>query len=134
MIDAREVEPVQAIRALTGRGVDASLESTGRPDVLRQAVDSLGARGTCVVLGAPRMGTTASFDVIDLISSGKVIRGAMEGDSVPDIFIPQLIELHRQGRFPFDRLIRFYPFDCINAAAADSRRGGAIKPVLRLPQ
>jgi aryl-alcohol dehydrogenase len=43
-----------------------------------------------------------------------------------------LIELHRQGRFPFDRLITFYTFDEINQAAADSESGAAIKPILRM--
>jgi aryl-alcohol dehydrogenase len=66
-----------------------------------------------------------------LMSPGKAIRGIIQGDSVPELFIPQLIELHRQGRFPFDRLIKFYTLDEINQAAADSESGATIKPVLR---
>jgi aryl-alcohol dehydrogenase len=62
---------------------------------------------------------------------GRTIRGIIEGDSVPDIFIPQLIELWRQGLFPFDRLIKFYPLAEINQAAADSESGAVLKPVLR---
>jgi aryl-alcohol dehydrogenase len=62
--------------------------------------------------------------------AGQIVGGAIEGDSVPQIFIPQLIDLWRQGRFPFDRLIRFYPFDRINEAAADSASGATLKPVL----
>jgi aryl-alcohol dehydrogenase len=60
-----------------------------------------------------------------------MVRGIIEGDSVPDIFIPQLIDLYSQGRFPFDRLLTFYPFDQINQAATDSERGETIKPPLR---
>jgi aryl-alcohol dehydrogenase len=67
-----------------------------------------------------------------LMSPGKTVRGIIQGDSVPELFIPQLIELYRQGRFPFDRLIKFYSFDEINQAAADSETGVAIKPVLRM--
>jgi Zn-dependent alcohol dehydrogenase len=62
----------------------------------------------------------------------KRILGIIEGDSVPELFIPQLIELYRQGRFPFDRLIRFYRLDQINQAAKDSEAGVTIKPVLRV--
>jgi aryl-alcohol dehydrogenase len=47
-------------------------------------------------------------------------------------FIPQLIELYRQGRFPFDRLIKFYAFEDINMAIDDAAKGLTIKPVLRI--
>ncbi|MFL6636626.1 MAG: hypothetical protein ACJ8HJ_30405 [Massilia sp.] len=46
-------------------------------------------------------------------------------------FIPELIELYRQGRFPFDRLGKFYSFDQVNQAMADSEAGLTIKPILR---
>jgi aryl-alcohol dehydrogenase len=48
-----------------------------------------------------------SFDVNNLMILGKGIRGILEGESVPDIFIPQLIELNAQGRFPFEKLMKF---------------------------
>ena len=41
-----------------------------------------------------------------------------------------MIDLYAQGRFPFDKLISFYPFDAINQAVEDQRVGRAIKPVL----
>ena len=73
-----------------------------------------------------------SFDVNDLMIRGKGIRGILEGESVADIFIPQLIELNAQGRFPFEKLITFYSLDQINQAAQDSERGDTIKPIIRL--
>ena len=45
-----------------------------------------------------------------------------------------IIELFQAGRFPFDRLIRFYDFSDINRAIADARGGDTIKPVLRIGQ
>ena len=48
----------------------------------------------------------------------------------PTVFIPRLLELHRQGRFPVDRLVRNYPFAEVNTAIADSLSGATIKPVL----
>jgi aryl-alcohol dehydrogenase len=41
--------------------------------------------------------------------------------------------LYRQGRFPYDRLIKFYEFDDINTAIDDAAKGLSIKPVLRMP-
>ena len=62
---------------------------------------------------------------------GKTVRGVIEGDSVPEVFIPLLIELNRRGRFPFERLIRYHDLDEINGAAEDAEGGGTLKPVLR---
>jgi aryl-alcohol dehydrogenase len=59
--------------------------------------------------------------------------GIVEGESTPDVFIPVLIELHRQGRFPFDKLVTYYPFEKINEAIQDSETGTTIKPIVRMP-
>lgn len=74
------------------------------------------------------------FDVNNLLLKGRSIRGIVEGDSVPQVFIPQLIELHRRGRFPYDKLVKFYPLAEINQAVKDSESGVTLKAVLRMPQ
>jgi aryl-alcohol dehydrogenase len=43
------------------------------------------------------------------------------------------VELHGQGRFPFDELIRVYDFSDIQQAADDAAAGTVVKPVLRMP-
>jgi aryl-alcohol dehydrogenase len=62
--------------------------------------------------------------------NGKVIRGCVEGDANPSEFIPRLLALHAQGRFPMDAIVRHYDAVDIEKAVADSRSGSAIKPVL----
>ena len=47
-------------------------------------------------------------------------------------FIPKLIEYYREGRFPFDKLIKFYPFEQINEAFEASNKGECIKAVLTM--
>lgn len=132
-VNAAEEDSVEAVQRITnGLGVDYSLESTGVPAVLRQAIDALDIGGVCGVVGAPALGTEATFDWNGLMVPGKTVRGIVEGDSVPDIFIPQLIDLYAQGRFPFDKLVKFYPLEEINQAAADSERGDTLKPVVRM--
>jgi aryl-alcohol dehydrogenase len=106
-----------------------SVEATGVPEVLRQAVDCLALRGVCGAVGAAPFGAEVHLDMLGLML-GRTVRGIVEGDSVPQIFIPQLLDLHRQGRFPFDRLIRFYPFEEIGQAAAAPASGEVVKPVV----
>ncbi|KIO49647.1 NAD(P)-dependent alcohol dehydrogenase [Nitrosospira sp. NpAV] len=131
-VNSRETDPVSAVREITGGGVDFTLESSGRPAVLRQAIDALAIGGSCGIVGAPALGTEASFDVNGLMTAGKRIIGIVEGESKPDLFIPALVELYRDGRFPFDKLVKFYPLDQINQAAEDSEKGLTIKPIVRL--
>jgi aryl-alcohol dehydrogenase len=61
---------------------------------------------------------------------GNTIRGVVEGDSDPQLHVPELLGLWKQGRFPVDRLVRHYPFAKINEAVEDAVRGDVIKPVL----
>jgi len=133
-VNSREEDPVVAIQAITGSGVEFSLDSTGIPAVIRAAVEALRARGTCGIVAASKLGTEITFDANHVMQGCKGIRGIVEGDSIPSIFIPQLVELFMQGRFPIDRLVRFYDFDDIDQAAHDSESGITIKPVIRIAQ
>ncbi|MBR0911568.1 NAD(P)-dependent alcohol dehydrogenase [Bradyrhizobium japonicum] len=129
VINPRETNPIQAIQDITGGGSDFSLEASGNLTALRQAVDSIKILGECGMIGAPPFGSEISLDAWGLLL-GRKVRGICEGDSVPDLFIPKLVELYKQGRFPFDKLVKFYPFDQINQAVEDSEKGRTIKAVL----
>lgn len=58
--------------------------------------------------------------------------GIVEGESTPDAFIPMLVELHRQGRLPFDHMVKLYALEQINEAIRDSEHGTTIKPIVRM--
>lgn len=130
-IDASKEDPVEAIRSITGGGADYSLEVSGLPAVLRQAVECLRETGICGQVGAAPYGAEVSFDATCLLR-GRTVRGVIMGDSLPDVFIPRLIALHESGRLPFERLIVTFPFERINDASAASLSGEVIKPVLSL--
>jgi aryl-alcohol dehydrogenase len=130
VVDGTAAEPVAAIQALTGgEGAQYALECTGLPQVVRQAVDCLRLTGVCGVVGVAPLGTEFTLDMNGILF-GRTVRGIIEGDSIPDIFIPQLIELWRQGRFPFDKLIRFYPLTEIEEAVQASESGTVLKAIL----
>lgn len=132
-VDNSRADAEEAVRAACGgRRVSCSIDTTAHPRVLRQAVESLATPGVCISLGLARAGAEMTQD-INHLGNGRTIRGVTEGESVPEVMIPALIELWRAGRFPFDRLIRKYPWADINQAAADLQSGAAIKPVLVMP-
>lgn len=117
---------------LTGGGVDFALDTTGLSAVAQTAAMALGRRGVLGLSGASPPGEVLSLDMTAIMSTGRVVRGVVEGDADPHRFIPELIELHLGGRFPFDRLVKFYPFEAINEAIADGEEGRTVKPVLRM--
>jgi aryl-alcohol dehydrogenase len=131
-VNAAQTDPVAAIRELTHGGVDTSLEASGVPGVLRQAVDVLASDSVCGLIGGPPLGTEERLDVNGLLSTGRTVRGLVEGHSVPQTFIPKLVDLWRAGRLPIDRIVRAYDFDQINEAADAALAGDVVKPVLRI--
>jgi aryl-alcohol dehydrogenase len=131
-VNGREADAVEEIRRITGGGADYALDTTGLPALIQQCVEGVRQRGTAAILGASSPDAVIKLPANAFMQSCKTLMGVVEGDSVPDVVIPQLIDLHMQGRFPFDRLVRFYDFDQINQAAADAASGTAIKPILRI--
>lgn len=126
---ASESIPAAIDRLTEGLGADFAIETTGNVGVLEEAIGVLAAGGRCAVIGAPRAGSVAAFDVNRLLP-GRSIVGVTLGDSEPQSFVPALIAAWRQGRFPIERLERRYAFEDINEAVADAASGETIKPVL----
>ena len=66
----------------------------------------------------------------ELMGLVKTLGGVVEGNCIPQLFIPKLIHYYKEGKFPFDKLIKYYRFEDINQAFADTKRGEVIKAVL----
>ncbi|MFI5529587.1 NAD(P)-dependent alcohol dehydrogenase [Kitasatospora sp. NPDC051853] len=131
VVDATAEDPVEAVRRVTGgRGAEYTLETSGRLAALGQAVGALAVGGTCAVVGAPPRGSELALDVPGLLDRTPRIVGVNQGASLPGRFLPALVELHRTGRLPLDRLVRTYPFAEIERAAAAAEAGEVVKPVL----
>jgi len=130
VIDPLAGDIVQAVRAIGG-GVNYAIDTTANTTVIRQAVDCLLPMGRCTMVGVSPPGAEVTVPVMSLFF-GQTLCGAVEGNAVPKILIPRLIELWRQGRFPFERMVKFYDFEQINQAVADSASGATLKAILRI--
>jgi aryl-alcohol dehydrogenase len=132
VINPAKAEATAEIMAITGYGLNFALDTTGISNVIRSAVMALAPMGTCGILGASAMGSEINLDEVHFMSGGRRLMGIVEGESNPDTFIPMLAMLHAQGRFPFDKLVKFYDFGDINQAIHDSETGRTIKPIVRM--
>lgn len=131
-IHSRIVKNVpEAVRVLTnGLGSDYAVDCTGIGPCVRQSLNCVRTMGICVVLGATQE-LTINVET-ELMGTAKTLAGLVEGLSIPQIFIPKLLDYYRLGKFPFDRLIKFYDFEDINQAFADTKSGKVIKAVLKM--
>jgi aryl-alcohol dehydrogenase len=131
VIDPAAGDPSDQIRAIAPAGADYALDTTAAAPVVESLLGSLGVRGALGLVGVPA-DPQASFSVglFQPTMLGLTIRGIVEGDSDPKTFIPYLLDLHAQGRFPFDRLITTMPLSQINDSIEAQHRGEAIKIVL----
>jgi aryl-alcohol dehydrogenase len=119
----------ERILSILPDGVDFALDTTSLAPVMQSALKVLAPRGTFGYVSAPEDTGQLSVAMRPLML-GRKITGILEGNSNPEVFIPQLVDFHMQGKFPFDRLIRYYPFDDIEQAFHDSETGATIKPIL----
>lgn len=129
--DPRACDVVETVRSIVPSGVDYAVDASGIVGVMQQAIACLGPMGTLGLVGVPPSATSElPINIAQVITSGLTIKGIIEGDSDPATFIPELIKLHDEGKFPFDRLIKTYPLADINKAIEAQHHGECIKVVL----
>ena len=131
VIDPGQGDVVKAIRAILPDGVDFAFETSGREAVVEAALASLASHGVLGLVGVPpKPESSLSVNLAGMITYGHRIQGIVEGDSDLDGFIPQLVALHRAGRFPIEKLTKTWPLSEINAAVEAQHRGDCVKAVL----
>lgn len=118
---------VGAIKSIWG-GIDYGFDTSGDERLLAAQRAVLNPKASACGVG---IGGSMHLSRSDL-NAGKTWESPTSGWSVPQKFIPYLLSLHRAGKFPFDRMIKFFPFAAIEEAFAASSSGSVIKPVLLL--
>lgn len=129
-VNSATQDPAAAIVEITG-GVGAaySVDCIGLPAVVRAALECLQTPGVCASVGFQGIPNEMTIDQGHLLF-GRSLVGVIEGDAVPREFIPRMIDLYRQGRFPFDKLIETFDFANVNAAIDAAHAGRVRKAVL----
>ncbi|MEZ3162165.1 NAD(P)-dependent alcohol dehydrogenase [Microbacterium sp. BWT-B31] len=129
-VDSSVQDIAEVVKRVTdGRGADYAIDATGVASVVETAASILTPLGTVVSIGAPAPGTTVAMDV-NFMLNGRRYVGVTVGDSMPQVFLPALVELVRTGRMPLHKLMRTYDFTAINDAAQAMASGQVVKPVL----
>ncbi|MFD0944550.1 NAD(P)-dependent alcohol dehydrogenase [Savagea faecisuis] len=128
VINGGKEDAVKVVQEITNGGAHYSIESSGAAPVVLQAIRSVRALGTIAVVGASG---NLEFHIHDeLVPMNKTLVGVVEGQAIPKQFIPELISYYKDGKLPFDKLIKTYEMTELEQAIQDMESGKTIKPVI----
>ena len=109
-VNGKRENPVEAIRALTGGGVDYAFDAIGLESVINQCLEStrpgiLGARrgGTTVSVGIPQGPVTIAPRLFPL--GERSLIGSLGGSSHPLEDFPQYVQWYKQGALPLEKMV-----------------------------
>ena len=123
-------ETVNAREAQVPESLDYVIVTAGSAAAVEQALACVATAGTVVIVGMPG-GATASFDPEQVAERGLRIVGSKVGSARPQLDVPWLVELYRQGRLKLDELVSArYSLDDVNEAIAAAERGDALRVVV----
>ena len=103
-VNSTQEDPVKAVRALAGGGVDHAFEAVGIGSLMRQAIESLGIRGTATIVGVPPPTTIIEVPFMAIRPECKVQTSRM-GSNRFRVDIPHYLEFYRQGRLLLDEMV-----------------------------
>lgn len=130
-INASETDAIEAIRELTGGGVDYSFEAVGLARTIEQAFGSLAAGGTAVIVGQVPTGVMATIDPMAMSGRELTLKGSNYGSARPAIDFERILDFHRKGRIDLELLVSDrIPLERINDAFASLSSGTGARTVI----
>ncbi|MET9270332.1 zinc-dependent alcohol dehydrogenase family protein [Kribbella sp. NPDC003557] len=131
VVDAREPDAVDQVRAATAGGAEYAFETVGSAKVLEQAYAATRRGGTTITVGLPHPSQAFTVPAVSLVAEERTVKGSYLGSSVPSRDIPRYVALYRAGRLPVDRLLTAtIGLDDLNEAFDELAAGATIRQVL----
>lgn len=127
-------DAAEAIRDLTGGGVDHALETVGSAAVLGQAFAAGRRGGVTTTVGLPPPDDELRLPAVAITAEERVLRGSYLGSCVPARDVPRFIDLYRAGRLPVDRLLTHrLALEDINGGLESLAAAEAVRQVVVFP-
>lgn len=128
---ASDPNTVQAVRDLTGGGVDFTFEMSGVKAAVANAVSVTRAGGEVVLVGLGASNQMYEYNHSALVIEEKVLRGCFMGTCVPNRDIPRYAKLFLEGKMPIDRLqSQRIGFDTLNRSLDLLQKGEVVRQIL----
>ncbi len=133
-VNSRQVDPVEAIRELTGgHGADVVVDAVGRPETYEQAFYARDLAGTVVLVGVPTPDMQITLPLLEVFGRGGALKSSWYGDCLPSRDFPMLVDLAQQGRFPLaDFVTETIGLDEVEKAFGRMHNGEVLRSVVEL--
>jgi S-(hydroxymethyl)glutathione dehydrogenase/alcohol dehydrogenase len=129
-VDAGEGDAAEAVRDLTGGGVDFAFEAIGRPQTIELALSLTGRGGEAILVGMAPPDARIPLDALTLTLEERSVRGCWYGSCVPLRDFPVLVDLYRRGELRLDPMITRCRLEDVNEAFARMERGETARSVI----
>lgn len=104
-VNATEVDPVEAVRDLTGGGVEYAFEAVGRASTVEQALAMLRPGGLATVVGMVPADPPIRVSGPELFFQEKRLHGSFMGSNQFKTDVPRYVGLYLQGRLLLDEMV-----------------------------
>lgn len=104
VVNAAEVDAVEAVKELTGGGAHYSFEAIGLKATAEQAFNMLRNGGAATVIGMIPPGDMVSLHGVDFLFEKK-IQGSFMGSNRFRVDMPRYVDLYMQGKLHLDDMI-----------------------------
>ena len=104
-----------------GIGPTITVDTTGVPALINAGVQFTRNRGKIVQVGTTPFDFKLEIDMFSFMLSGKQVLGAIEGQAYPPEYVPKMIQWYRDGKFPFDKLMKLIPADDFEQGLKESK-------------
>ena len=140
VVNARETDPVQAVRELTedgwDGGVEFAFEATGIPMCTEQAIKMLSYGGTATTIGFPAATDAVNLNLGDMATGVYWNKAALRvchcGDTLPSVDFPLLADLYLKGELNLDGMVtKEIGLEDVEAAFHEMETGNVIRSVIR---
>jgi aryl-alcohol dehydrogenase len=119
------------ISKIVNGGVNYAIDTSGNGQLIEKAIKSTCFYGKVILL-APS-GVIKDFNAgMEILLNMRTLQGGCEGESVPKVFLPQLVQYIKDKRLPLEKIVVKYPFHDIAKAFDDSLSGRVIKAVVTM--
>ena len=130
VVDASQTDPVEAVREMTGGGVEYSFEALGFKETSEQAFGMLRASGTATIIGMVPEGVMLEIPA-DALLDDKTLRGSNMGSNHFRVDMPRFVEFYLAGKLKLDDMIsRRIPIEGINEAFDEMKAGAVARSVI----
>lgn len=126
-------ELVQAVREASGEeklGATISIDTSAHPPLVAAQVEFTRYMAKIIQVGTGMPESYLSLHMQSFMVSGKQYFGAVQGHSRTKEYIPQMIQWWREGKFPVEKLVKFFSFEEYEEALKVMGRGDVVKPIM----